>query len=214
MELDEMKLAWQSLDRQMERRYALDFEHYRERKLTSARRHLLPVKIALIARMLLGVAIIAIAASFWGAHIGSTHLVVSGVLLQVYGLLMVISAAWEMQLLGDVDYAAPVLAIQSRLEKFRAWRVRTMPIWMVTGCFVWIPMTLIVFKAWLGADIYERAPAVVLYFVGSGVVTMVAFWIVARWVPGAARLLGDSNVGGSLDRSRRFLNELVRFEVE
>jgi hypothetical protein len=214
MELDEMKLAWQSLEQQMERHYALDLEDYRERKLTRARRYLLPVKLGLVLRIVLGIALIVFSASFWAAHIGSLHLVVSGVLLQGYGLLLVLSAAWEMQLLVGVDYAAPVLAIQRRLERLRSWRLRTLPIWVVTGCFVWIPMTLIVFKAWLGADIYQHAPEVVLYFVGSGVIAMVAFWIGARWIPGATKVLGDGAVGGSLDRSQQFLKELARFEFE
>jgi len=92
--------------------------------------------------------------------------------------------------------------------------MRMLPVWIVTGCFVWIPMTLIVFKQWLGADLYARAPAVVLYFVGSGVIAMLAFWVVARWVPGAARLLGESAAGGGLDRSQQFLKELARLEGE
>ncbi|MCE9657363.1 MAG: hypothetical protein K8R60_02310 [Burkholderiales bacterium] len=214
MEIDDMKQAWQSLDRQMARRYALDLEQYKERKLGSARLRLLPVKLGLVARMVVGVAIIAASASFWTAHMGSPHLIVSGLLLQAYGLLLVGSAAWEMQMLADIDYAAPVLAIQRRLAKFRAWRVRLVPVWMITGCFVWIPLTLVVFKAWLGADIYARAPEVVLYFLASGGVAMLAFWLIARWVPGAASVLNDSSVGGSLGRSQQVLNEIARFEAE
>jgi hypothetical protein len=214
MELDDMKQAWQSLDRQMARRYALDLEQYRERKLGSARFRLLPVKIGLVLQIVFGVAIVVASASFWAAHLGSLHLVVSGGLLQAYGVLLVGSAAWEMQMLVDIDYAAPVLAIQRSLAKFRAWRVRLVPVWTVTGCFVWIPLTLVVFKAWLGADIYAHAPEVVLYFVASGAVAMLAFWLVARWVPGAARVLNDSSVGGSLGRSQQVLNDIARFEAE
>jgi len=214
MELDEMKLAWQSLDQRMARRYALDLEQYRERKLGSARFRLLAVKIGLLARMVFGVAAVVAGASFWAAHPGSLHLVVSGVLLQAYGLLLVASAAWEMQLLVDIDYAAPVVAIQRSLARFRAWRVRLMPVWIVTGCFVWIPLTIVVFKAWLGADLYVRAPEVVLYLVSCGAVAMLGFWIAARWVPGAAGALADSYAGTSLGRSQQQLDDIARFERE
>src|SRR5450432_1092621 len=186
MELDDIKQAWQSLDRQLARRYALDLEQYRERKLGSVRFRLLPVKLGLVARMVLGVAIIAASTSFWIAHLGSPHLIVSGVLLQAYGLLLVGSAAWEMQMLVGIDYAAPVLTIQRRLARFRAWRVRLVPLWVVTGCFVWIPMLLVAFKAWLGADLYLHAPEVVLAFIGSSLIVLAAFWAVGRWVPGVA----------------------------
>ncbi len=214
MELDEMKLAWQSLDRHMARRYALDLERYRERKLASARLRLLPVKIGLALQMLLGVAIIVVFTSFWTANLGSPHLVVSGMLLQAYGLLLVVSGAWEMQMLHGIDYAAPVLAIQRRLAAFRAWRVRLVPLWAVTGCFVWIPLVLVAFKAWLGADLYVHAPEVVLAFVGSGAVGLAAFWSIVRWVPGAAKYLGESSVGSSVGRSQRVLDEIASFETE
>lgn len=214
MDLDDMKQAWQSLDRQMARRYALDLEQYRERKIGSARFRLLPVKLGLVSRMVLGAAIIATSAWFWAAHLGSLHLIVSGVLLQAYGLLLVISAAREMQMLVDIDYAAPVLAIQRRLAELRVWRVRLVPVWMITGCFVWIPATLVVFKAGLGADIYLNAPEVVLYLLASGGVAMLAFWLLARWLPGVASVLNDSSVGGSLGRSQRALDDIARFEAE
>ena len=214
MELDDMKLAWQSLDRHMARRYALDLERYKERKLASARFRLLPVKIGLALQMLMGVACIVVFTSFWAAHLGSLHLVVSGVLAQAYGLLLVVSAAREMQMLVGIDYAAPVLAIQRRLAAFRAWRVRLLPLWAVTGCFVWIPMLLVGFKAWLDADLYLHAPEVVLAFIGSSVIALAAFWAVGRWVPGAAAYLGESAVGSSVGRSQRVLDEIARFEIE
>jgi hypothetical protein len=214
MELDEMKLAWQSLDRHMARRYALDLEQYKERKLASARFRLLPVKIGLVLQMLLGVATIVVFTSFWVAHLGSLHLVVSGMLVQAYGLLLVVCGAWEMQMIVGIDYAAPVLAIQRRLAEFRAWRVRLVPLWIVTGSFVWIPLVLVAFKAWFGADVYAHAPQVVLVFVGSSAGALAAFWAVSRWVPGAARVLNDSSVGRSVGRSQRVLDEIARFETE
>ena len=117
-------------------------------------------------------------------------------------------------MLAGIDYAAPVLAIQRRLAAFRAWRVRLVPLWIVTGCFVWIPLLLIACKAWLGADLYLHAPEVVLAFVVSGAVGLAAFWAIGRWVPGAAKYLGESSVGGSVGRSQRALDEIARFENE
>ncbi len=214
MELDDLKQAWQSLDRRLEQRYALDLHRYRERKLGSARFRLLPVKAGLLLRMVCGVALVAASASFWWAHRGSPHLVASGLLLHAYGLLLIGSAAWEMQLLSELDYAAPVLDIQRRMARFRAWRVRLVPVWMVTGCFVWIPATLVVFQAWLGTDLWRQAPAVVLSLVAGGALAMVAFWAVGRWLPGAARVLNDSSVGDGVRRSQQALDEIARFESE
>ncbi len=214
MELDEMKLAWQSIDRHMARRDALDLERYRDRKLVSARVWLLPTQAGLAVQIVAGVATIVASAMFWVAHLGAPHLVVCGVLLQAYGVLLAGTAAREMQMLAGIDYAAPVLAIQRSLEQLRAWRIRLVPLWLATGSFVWIPLTLAVFEAWFRADIYAHAPEVVLWLIVSGVVALVAGCMVWRWVPGTARLFGESAVGGSLGRARKALAEIARFETE
>ena len=41
---------------------------------------------------------------------------------------------------------------------------------------------------------------------------LAAFWAIGRWVPGAAKYLGESAVGGSVGRSQRVLDEIARFE--
>ena len=214
MELDDMKQAWQSLGRQMDRRYALDLEQYRERKLGSVRFRLMPVKLGLVVRMVLGVTLVAASTTFWIAHLASPHLIVSGLLLQAYGLLLIGTAAWEMQMLTGIDYSAPVLAIQRRLAELRAWRIRLVLLWTITGCFVWIPLTLVAFQAWFGADIYGNAPEVVLYFLASGGGVLLLFWLVARWLPGASSALSESSVGSGLGRSQQVLDDIARFEAE
>src|SRR5438552_692880 len=114
MELDEIKLAWQALDLRMAKSFALDLETYKERKLASARSGLGWVKLGLLLQMLLGIAMIVIFASFWVAHRHVLHFVVSGMLLQAYGMLLVVCSAREMHMIRDIDYAAPVLTIQRK----------------------------------------------------------------------------------------------------
>lgn len=53
-----------------------------------------------------------------------------------------------------------------------------------------------------------------LAFVGSSAVGLAAFWAIVRWVPGAAKYLGESSVGSSVGRSQRVLDEIARFETE
>ena len=218
MELDDMKQAWQALDRrisqQMDRRYALDFARFRERHVASARRRLVPLQLGLGLRMVAGVALIVAAAAFWSAHLGTPHLLASGLMLQAYGLLLVGSAAWEMQLVADVDYSQPVVAIQRRLEKVKHGRLRLLPVWIATGCLVWLPATVVLFQAAFGADLVRHAPHVVGWLALSGVLAWLAFGAAGRWLPGAAAALHESSVGGALERSQRALQEIARFEAE
>jgi hypothetical protein len=211
MELDDMKLAWQAIGRQMERRYALDFEVFREGRLRKARRQLLPLRIGLALRLAFGIVLMGLAARFWVMHWGAVHLVVCGLLVHAYGLLLAVTAGHESDLLRGVDYADPVLALQRKLERLRRWRMRTVPLWIFTGCLVWVPMLLIAFR-WLGVDVWRRSPSVVGWFVLSGLVALAGFYAVWRWWPGAAGAMRRDAVGCSLDRSKQFLDEISRFE--
>jgi hypothetical protein len=211
MELDDMKLAWQEIGRQMERQYALDFEAFREGKVRNARWQLLPLRIGLAVRLAFGLVLMALAARFSFTHWGTLHLVASGLLVHAYGLLLVVTAGHESDLLRGIDYSAPVLELQRKLERLRAWRVRTLPLWIVTGCLSWVPMAVMAFR-WMGVDVWERAPSVLGWFVASGLVALVGFAAVWRWWPGAAASMQRDAVGCSLDKSKRFLDEIERFE--
>jgi hypothetical protein len=211
MELDDMKLAWQALGRRMEQQYALDFTQYREARVRKARRQLLPLQGGLLLRMGFGVALIVLAARFWVSQLGVPHLVLCGALVHAYGVLLVLTACIEWSLLLRIDYAAPVLDLQRGLEKLRVFRIRTLPMWIVTGCLWWVPMTVIALR-WLGIDLWLRAPTALAWLLASGVAALAGFWAVWRWLPGAVVSLQRDAVGASLERSRRFLDEIERFE--
>jgi hypothetical protein len=146
------------------------------------------------------------------AHRQSIPLVISGLLLQAYGVLLVVSGACELHMIRHIDYAGPVLEIQRRLAQLRVWRSRLVGVWVVTGCFVWIPLVLVAFKAWFGADIYANAPEVVVAFFGSGVGCLVLLRAVQRWMPGAARHMDHSSVGKRVLHAQGVLDEIARFQ--
>ena len=107
--------------------------------------------------------------------------------------------------------AAPVHDLQRGLEKLRVFRIRTLPMWIVTGCLWWVPMTVIALR-WLGIDLWLRAPTALAWLLASGVAALAGFWAVWRWLPGAVVSLQRDAVGASLERSRRFLDEIERYE--
>jgi len=219
MELDDLKLAWQSLDRQMDRRYALDLALFKERRVDRVRARLRPLHIGQWVQLLAGIVMTLLFASFWVQHRATPHLLVSGLLLHAYAVLWIVCAARELHLLHGIDHAAPVLAIQRRLGQLRAWRLRIARWFGVTGCLIWIPLVLVVFKAAFGADIVRDAPQVAVAFVAAGALCLAALLGFMRWVrrPRRARLaraVDDSAVGRSVNRAQAELDEIARFEQE
>ena len=219
MELDDMKLAWQSIDRRLEQRYALDFENYKDRKLVGARRRLMPLQVGALVQLVIGVGMILMFVSFWSRHLDVPHLLVSGILLHAYSVMMIISAGRELSLIHGIDYASPVSAIQRKLAELRAWRLRMGMLYGITGCFIWIPLVLVAFKAWFNADIYVHAPGVVAVFIACGAVSLAFLYGLHRWArrPGRearAKSMADNTAGRSVTRAQALLDEIARFEKE
>lgn len=212
MDLDDMKRAWAALDAQLERHNALALDALRDRRAQRARGYLWPTRAGLHVRIIAGVALIVVAAAYWVPRWGVAHLVAWGWMLQILGLLLVVTGAVEARMLAGIDYAGPVVVQQRRLAELSAWRLRLVPVWTAAGAVGWIPALLAAFDYVFGADIAARSPEVVIAFFASAIGATAAARAIARYWPAAARYLGATAVGGGLTRLNAELEEIARFE--
>lgn len=216
MELDELKQSWQALDRRLARQHERNQQLYRESRLRKMRHGLRPLWVGQIVQIVAGALLSLVAGDFWFEYRHYPHLLFCGALVHLYGVLMIVFAARNLHLIKQVDYAAPVLEIQRRLAELRAWKSRVeAPVFLVTGCFVWIPALLMVF-AGLGADVWRLHPEVVLWLCASGVASLLLAWLVIRgirWMWGA-RVLEREAAGYSVRRAEAVLDEVRRFETD
>jgi hypothetical protein len=216
MELDDLKLAWQALDRRLERQQALDFAMFRTGRLATVRAGLRPLMFGQGVQLLAGAALMAVAAPYWVAHRDTPHLVAYGLLLHAYGLMLALFAGRDLVLVARVDYAAPVLEIQKQLATLRAARVQAGPWFALAGCVVWVPAVLMVFQ-WLGADVWVHKPAVVAWFAASSAVCIGFTVALIAWVrrdAARARVADEGAAGRGLARAQAMLDEIARFETE
>ncbi|MEO8033517.1 MAG: hypothetical protein ABI837_03740, partial [Acidobacteriota bacterium] len=102
MELDELKLAWQSLDRRLEQQHAFDLRIDTESKLDKARAGLRPLFRGQILQIIAGAIVALFGAFFWTAHIDVLHLMVPGVIVHIYGVLMIILAVRTLYLIDRI----------------------------------------------------------------------------------------------------------------
>ncbi|KAF1006177.1 MAG: hypothetical protein GAK28_02795 [Luteibacter sp.] len=219
MELDEMKLAWQSLDRRLERQEALNWQILRERQGDRLRRGLRPLVWGQLAQMVLGVAVAVWGIGFWHGHLGIWQAMACGIAMQVFGTLTVIFTARVLGMVHAIDYAAPVLDIQRRIARLRAWRVKVeAPLFALLGSVIWIPVMLMLGQyamdragvTWGGA---QGVLAWILLSAGVSLALVGLAYVLLRRF-GRRRWMEDSFAGRSVTRMEAMLDEIARFEKE
>jgi serine/threonine-protein kinase len=217
MELDDLKTAWQTLDRRLDAQTALNLHMFKDGKLDKARRGLRPLAWGQALQILCGIALIEWAVSFWSAHRDVPHLLLAGISVHVYGVLMIICGGATIGLISRIDYAAPVLAIQKQLGQLRRFYVRTNVGLGLAWWFLWMPIVMMLFMSAFGADLYANAPSVIYAGTAIGAAGLLLTFMFDRWVrhpsrPAMAKMVDDSVAGGSLNRAQRVLDEIAQFE--
>ncbi len=217
MELDDLKQAWQSLDRRLDQQHTLQLLAHRERKLDAMRRHLRPLVWGHALQMLFGALLVVLAVSVWPRHLHETHLLLAGLTMHVYGIAVVIFGGVMLGRISRMDHSAPVLDLQKKFARVRRQFVIGgmwvgLPWWLL-----WVPCAMLLFMALFGADFYRNAPLVVWSNLGVGVLGLLATWAFHRWSrhpsrPRLAKWLDDSLTGSSLRKAQGVLDEIARFE--
>jgi serine/threonine-protein kinase len=154
----------------------------------------------------------------WYAHWQTTHLLIAGVVLHVYGLAAIAFASRTLDLLTRLDPTAPVVVLQERVAALRRWYVLSgwaigLPWW-----FLWMPAFMVVTRL-IGVDVYARAPLLFVYgtFIGvAGIAVTWGFhWLARR--PGwtrLAKMADDSLVAESVRRAQAAVDEVKRFAAD
>lgn len=222
MELDEMKLAWQALGHQLERQHSLQLELLRQGRADRLRRHLRPLAWGQWLLIGLGIALMLWGVSFWSTHLGIWQAVACGVFMQVFGTVVLAFPIRLLSMQQGIDYAAPVLQIQRRLARMRAWRVKVeAPVFAVLGGVVWIPALLMAAQYEgdrVGLNLWQQGwrPGFIAWLLLS-VVVSVGLVFVARFVVrrmGHGRWLDNGLAGSAIVRAEAALEEAARFGQE
>jgi hypothetical protein len=217
MELDEMKFAWQALDRRLEQQHALSLRLFRDGRMDKLQRGLRPLVWGQAIQMLIGVLGLLVLAPIWIAHWRDPAVLIAGVVMHAYCVgLIVVGAAVQAQV-ARIDYGAPVLAIQRRLLELR----RTYAVWgaIAVGWPWWFLTAPLLVVLTRGAIMVDAPSAIWIQLAIGAVGLFVTWWFFYRWSrrperAALARKLDDSTSGGSLRRAQLALDEIARFEQE
>lgn len=215
MELDELKLAWQSLDRHLEQQSALNLHILREGKLDKVRAMMRRLYWGKIALILFGDALIYFGIICAMRYRETPQLLICSLFMLLYGVLVVVLAGLNLGRISRIDYAAPVLEIQKRVAALhRAHAIANLwaglPWWLL-----WIAIFVLEVKANLGVDLFITAPAFVWANIALGSIgILICAWFYRRWRqkrPDAVRKFEDQSFR-SLANARKMLEQIAQFE--
>ena len=215
-DIDDLKIVWKELNRQLERQNSLTLRQIKETKLGRFRSGLRPLVFGQTLQLILGAIIAAVSADFWVSHLNQPHLLLSGLFLQAYGILFIAFAVRDLMLIRRIDYAAPIVVIQKQLAELRTWHIQAAIWYGMAGSVVWLPVLIIVLHL-LGADIWIRKPRAVWWLLASAFVCLAFNYGLLRLArtPGRfGRALAGSWIGRSVNRTQAALTEIEEFERE
>jgi hypothetical protein len=216
-ELDDLKTAWQSVNRNLERQHTLALHQFKDSKLSRFRSALRPLATGQMIQLICGAILAGLSAPFWVEHLGTYHLMAYGILLHVYGIMLAGFALRDLISMRAIDYSAPVVALRKQIEALRLSRLRAGMWFGIAGCFIWLPLILVIFYR-LGVDVWSAKPQFVAWLVLNNLVCVgLAGAVVHAFRHGEnklARYLRESSVGRSVNRATAALDEIARFEAE
>lgn len=216
MDLDEMKLAWQSLDARFARQYALDLQSFRDRKLGRLQRGLRPLVLGQALQIAIGIVGLLVLAPIWIPLWRDPAVLISGIVVHLYCIGLIVIGAMVESIVARIEYGAPVLAIQHQLLRLR--RVYALAGALAVGLPWWFLTAPLLVVLSRGA-IMRTAPLAIWIQLGIGGAGLLATWCFWRWAHRPqrsefARKLDASTVGGSIRRAEAALEEITRFERE
>jgi hypothetical protein len=213
MELDELKSAWQMLDRHLQQQSALNVHVFRERKLDKVSSGLRRLYWGKIVQILFGDALIYFGILCTMRYLTVPHLLACSVFMLIYGVMIVVIGGIALGRISRIDYAAPVLEIQKRVGALHRAHVIANLFAGLPWWFLWIAIFALEVKANLGADLFVTAPSFIEISVALGVVGFCGtVWFYRSRDPDRAQSRHDASVPRSLRDAKKALDEIARFE--
>lgn len=215
MELEELKMTWETLNQHMKRESAISLAMYTDHKLSRMRSGLRPLFIGQLLQIVFGIAFVLLAVALWSTKPKAIPVIVAGVVVHAYGIGCIIAAGVILGAILKIDYSGSVLDIQEKLARLRRAYIVAGIVGGLTWWFLWIPM-LMVLLALVHVNLYAHAPSVIWIGMTVGIVGLSGMiWLYAySRKPEHERLrrfVDEAVVGRSLQRAQTQLDEVRQF---
>ena len=219
MELDDLKRRWEDQDRKLSVSIRLNTRMVHESVLNRADTALRPLSRLLWFELLMNVGVAIFTGSFLAKHISEARFLIPAVGLHLCVIALIIAGVRQLVAIKTLDYGAPVVVIQKRLESLRVERIRATTLTLLFSPLIWTPLLIITLEGLFGVDAYATFGAAFLIanLLFGILVIILAIWVSKRY---AARMNRSPLVqrlmrilaGHSLTSATAVLSSISRFE--
>lgn len=219
MELEDMKAMWEAQDRKLDAILRLNSKLLQKTNLDKADTALKRLFRGLLFEVVLNFGAVVLLGWFISNHLTEIRFLVPAVVLDVCVIALNIALIRQLVAIRDIDYDAPILVIQKKVELLKIQRIDALK-WTLLSCpLLWVPLQIVAFQGLFGVDVYayfgiDYLVANLLF--GIAVIPL-ALWISKRYASrmkrtGLAQRLMGALAGSDLNAAIGFLNALARFE--
>lgn len=219
MELDDLKPAWQRMERELRAQRRITLTLLAERASSRVEASLKPLFNWQVFQIIVGIGLAGLGAQFWLPRMDQTLLLVSGIIVHVYGVALIINGINVVMRIKEIDYGAPVTTLQKRVARLERGYVLSGWILGLPWWLLWIPVALILLTL-AGIDVSSAPaenwlPANIVVGVLGMVLTVVGFhWARRSSRPGVRARVERMASGASIDKAKRLLADIERFEQD
>jgi len=200
MDLDDLKLRWQELDRRLDDNLRLHASLMRGQGLDRMQTALERLVPGVVVELALSVIAVMWLASRVAERIDAPRFALPAALLFLGSLALVISGVGQLARIRAVDHGAPVVELQRRLDRLRVLRIAETGWVFLLAPLAWTPLLIVGLDA-LHVDAYQLLGTT--YLLVNLLATLA--WVVGAYV--VARRFADR--AGRSPRVRRFLDAIA-----
>jgi len=179
MELTDLKNIWAQYDQKIERNWQLNMHLLRQTNFDKAKSQLSYVTGLNVVSLVISGSLMILYASFVYQNIQSIYFAAAGLILFCWTLLIAISAIEQLNIIHSIDYSAPVLEIQKRLQKLRLCIIRYLRL-SILVLPLYMAHTLFWSKLLLDLDMVQVADN--NWWLVQGAITLVVFVPLTIWL--------------------------------
>ena len=183
----------------------------RRQLMERVERSLRPLFNGQMLQILFGISLILLGVHCWARNTQIPHRVVNGVILHVYGVLVISQALLVCTRVRRLDYSKSVVDIRSKLDSLRSGYLRAGVIIGFVWWLMWIPVAVA-----LGFDFvmhpYSLIPSLVVGIVGL-VASLWLYWLVLRSGNPSAESWRRKLAGESISAAYLALDEIENAQI-
>ena len=221
MNLEDLRDQWMAQNQKLEKSLRLTAAPLRESVSRKASGALSRLSRSIWIELLFNFVAVFLLGSFIADHIREMQFLAPAIVLDLFAIGLIFAGVRQLAALGQVDFDAPILVTQTKLEALGIQRIRATKWILLLAPLLWTPLFIVALKGLFGVDAYAVFPVAWLLMnllVGVGLIPLM-LWISKRLAdrfgasPFVQQLMNDI-AGRNLTAAKAYLDRLSNFERE